>query len=84
MTAEQFVYWLQGAFEVGGLTSLGYTETQVIKDHLALVLKKETPARVVGPVTSTPFPLPAPVTPGTIKMEPWTIPSIGQPPVATC
>lgn len=82
MTAEQFVYWLQGAFEVGGLTSLGYTETQVVKDHLALVLKKETPTRVVGPVTSTPAPLPAPVTPG---LQPWKIPPIGDGPLmVTC
>lgn len=45
MTPEQFVYWLQGCLEITDPKSLGEKEIQVIKDHIALVLKKETPNR---------------------------------------
>lgn len=44
MNAENFVYWLQGALELGA-TELNSTQVQVIKDHIALVLHKETPTR---------------------------------------
>ena len=47
MTAEQFVYWLQGFMEINEPESIGRKETQIIKDHLALVFKKETPT-IVG------------------------------------
>ena len=46
MTAEQFVYWLQGFMEINEPESIGKTETRIIKDHLALVFEKETPTRV--------------------------------------
>lgn len=88
MDSLNFCYWLRGWIELNKTIDCreGATKEtiQAIEDHLDLVFKKVTPERVVGPVTSTPFPLPAPVTPGTIKMEPWTIPSIGQPPAITC
>lgn len=45
MSSESFVYWLQGYFEIADPKSLGEKEIQIIKDHLALVLKKETPNR---------------------------------------
>lgn len=43
MTPEQFVYWLQGFFEISNPESLNVTQTQIIQDHLKLVFKKETP-----------------------------------------
>ena len=46
MTTEQFVYWLQGFMEINDPDHIGPKETQIIKDHLALVFKKETPTRI--------------------------------------
>jgi hypothetical protein len=46
MTTEQFVYWLQGFMEINDPYHIGPKETQIIKDHLALVFKKETPNRI--------------------------------------
>lgn len=43
MTPEQFVYWLQGFMEVQDPVALDEKQTQIVKDHLALVFKKETP-----------------------------------------
>lgn len=43
MTTEQFTYWLQGYFELSGATTLNEQQVKVIKEHIALVLKKETP-----------------------------------------
>ena len=45
MTAEQFTYWLQGFMEMANPIKLGEKETQMIKDHLALVFDKQTPDR---------------------------------------
>ena len=50
MTPENFVYWLQGYFELndtagsGTLRLLREEQLKVIKDHLKLVLEKKTPA----------------------------------------
>lgn len=60
MTAEQFTYWLQGYFEINDPERISPLETKIIKDHLALVFKKETPTRtVVVPnkteIVTTPF-----------------------------
>lgn len=56
MTAEQFVYWLQGYFEIGKPTSLFKDEIGVIRDHLALVLEKQTPAQIgFNPNQTPPF-----------------------------
>lgn len=46
MTPENFVYWLQGFFELSESTDLSAKQVQVIKDHLALVMKKKTPVRI--------------------------------------
>lgn len=46
MTAEQFTYWLQGFMEINDPDRISPIETKIIKDHLALVFKKETPTRV--------------------------------------
>ena len=43
MTQEQFIYWLQGFMEINNPEMLGVRETQIIKDHLALLFDKKTP-----------------------------------------
>lgn len=43
MTPENFVYWLQGFFELSNKGSLDYIQTQIIRDHLNLVFEKKTP-----------------------------------------
>ncbi len=43
MTPEQFVYWLNGFFELGKPVGLSAQQVESIKDHLALVMKKVTP-----------------------------------------
>jgi hypothetical protein len=45
MTPEQFVFWLQGFMETANPKVVNETQTQIIKDHLALVFNKETPDR---------------------------------------
>lgn len=44
MTPENFCYWLQGLIELDNPTSLDENQINIIKDHLNLVFKKETPA----------------------------------------
>ena len=56
MTTEQFVYWLQGFMEIEDPDRIGPKETQIIKDHLALVFKKETPNRTDGELDHVPLP----------------------------
>ena len=44
MTPEQFVYWLQGQFELkGGDTELSQEQIKMISDHLKTVFNKVTP-----------------------------------------
>ena len=50
MTAENFAFWLQGYFELGG-ENLSPQQVQVIKDHLALVFNKVTPSYDLGATT---------------------------------
>ena len=45
MNTTEFVYWLQGFFELSDAKDLTPTQVQVIKDHLALVFDKKTPDR---------------------------------------
>ena len=59
MTAEQFVYWLQGFMEVANPETISKSETQVIKDHLKLVFDKQTPDRLTNAPVSIPFVQPA-------------------------
>ncbi len=54
MTAEQFTYWLQGFMEMANPTELNATQTTQIKDHLALVFNKQTPARTVPKAPANP------------------------------
>jgi hypothetical protein len=42
MTEENFVYWLQGFFELNEVKSIDEQQVKIIKEHLALVLKKDT------------------------------------------
>lgn len=44
MTSEQFTYWLQGFMETADPETIDAKQTQIIKDHLALVFTKETPS----------------------------------------
>jgi hypothetical protein len=48
MTPNDFVYWLQGFMEIANPTKLDAAQTQVIKDHLSLVLNKVTPDRATS------------------------------------
>jgi hypothetical protein len=61
MTPEQFTYWLQGFMEISNPTTLDETQTQIIKDHLALVFDKQTPDRIsippLAPMPTTPQPI---------------------------
>lgn len=81
MTPENFVYWLQGYFELndaagpgisslmpGKLDFLKPDQLQVIKDHLKLVLEKKTPVRPFS--FSYPSYIPAPVNPSSITTDP--------------
>lgn len=43
--ADKFAYWLQGFFEMTSPTFIDERQTQIIKDHLALVFNKATPDR---------------------------------------
>lgn len=45
MTTEQFTYWLQGFLELSENKTINERQVKIIKDHLALVFKKETPDR---------------------------------------
>jgi hypothetical protein len=40
---ELFCYWLQGFFELSNSETITPLQVKVIKDHLNLVFKKETP-----------------------------------------
>lgn len=45
MESQDFVYWLQGYFELNGSNELNERQVRIIKDHLAQVLTKVTPNR---------------------------------------
>lgn len=49
MLARDFAYWLQGAFEVGQMTTLNEKQTQLIKNHLALVFVHDIDPSAGGP-----------------------------------
>lgn len=46
MDTSSFCYWLKGFIEIGNPTKLTDLQLTIIKDHLDLVFKKETPNRV--------------------------------------
>jgi hypothetical protein len=43
MTADQFVFWLQGLFELSDTKTLDARQVTIIKEHLDLVFGKVTP-----------------------------------------
>ena len=45
MNYEQFAIWLQGFFEISNAETVNREQTQIIKDHLALLFEKKTPVR---------------------------------------
>ncbi len=54
MNPENFAYWLQGYLEIAApagesVPDLTSEQVQCIKDHLALVFRKETPERAAKP-----------------------------------
>ena len=56
MTPENFVYWLQGFFELteNDTQQLDERKVQIIRDHLQLVFDKKTPDRKVVTIIDTP------------------------------
>ena len=41
MTPEQFIYWLQGFFEISNAETITKEQTEIIKNHLNLVFHHE-------------------------------------------
>ena len=79
MTPENFVYWLQGFLEIQGPDSINQQQVEIIKDHVALVLKKETPKRQGLQKVNTPeitFSVP-PQTDGAVSFDGLTLLSYG-------
>jgi hypothetical protein len=89
MTPEQFVYWLQGFAEVARWHPT-VEQWQIIRDHLNLVFKKETPKREKSDLEKwldkeDAAKKPCPTIPPAYPMPngptgPW----LGGPPVVTC
>lgn len=55
MDQRDFIYWLNGFFELSAATTLNEQQVQVIKDHLALVMTKVTPTVPPPIVPSSPL-----------------------------
>lgn len=47
LTAENFIYWLNGYFEISNSDKLSKEQVQIIRDHLKLCLNKVTPNRTI-------------------------------------
>lgn len=45
MNYEQFAIWLHGFLEISNVEDINKEQTQIIKDHLALLFDKKTPDR---------------------------------------
>lgn len=45
MNYEQFAIWLHGYLEISNAETIDKNQTQIIKDHLALLFEKKTPDR---------------------------------------
>ncbi len=76
MTSENFVYWLQGLFELGGehIKTLDEKQVQIIKDHLNYVFIHSVPQ--TQPVVAEPTKIDVQVTGSgaTTKTTPYTLP----------
>lgn len=55
MDQRDFIYWLNGFFELSAATTLNEQQVQVIKDHLNLVMTKVTPTVPPPIVPSSPL-----------------------------
>lgn len=75
MSELNFIYWLQGFLELTDSKIINENQIQAIKDHIKLVLKKETPTITIRPgsfpYNATPTPL-GPLVP----QQPLTSPTI--------
>jgi hypothetical protein len=49
MNSRDFVYWLQGFFEISGASKISAEQAAVIQSHLNLVLTHETAPSVTVP-----------------------------------
>jgi len=56
MTPEQFVYWLQGYFELTDDTDRLSKREHIIRDHLNEVFEKRTPNPMIYKTTSPDIP----------------------------
>ena len=63
MSPENFVYWLNGFFEISGSKTLTEEQVQVLKEHLKLVLTKKTPDITITPRPFDTTPIPCTTTP---------------------
>ena len=81
MTAEQFVYWLQGYMEIANPSSLGVGETRIIKDHLDLVFDKKPSERKEEkePGINLVYDFTSPIFPGNVNEDIYTK-KMGSPP----
>lgn len=50
-----FIFWLQGFFELSGATTLDEKQVKIIKEHIALTLTKVTLTSYESPLTIPPF-----------------------------
>lgn len=77
MTEREFCYWVQGFVEMNPNAMVTHTQWEIIKDHLKLVFKKETPDRLaVQDPKPAPFPSypPVPVDRAFPSQPEWTPP----------
>ena len=69
ITPEQFVYWLQGFFEMSNPDFVNPKQTEMIKEHLKLVFTKVTPTTLTTNL-GTPLVVPSqPWVPGPLGTE---------------
>ncbi len=67
MDATQFIYWLQGAIELGKMTKMDEEQVKILNNHIALVMTKVTvtypasplvfPGDVIAPQYNPPMPV---------------------------
>ena len=53
MTSRDFVYWLQGFFEISGSATLTPEQGAMVQKHLSLVFKHEIDPSMGGPAKQT-------------------------------
>lgn len=85
MSPENFVYWLNGLFELTDLKELDARQVQIIKDHLKIVLTKVTPNHLLAPFGPAPIANPGWPYPNVIPPSDFTITcSTGNNPESYC